>query len=415
MLALAFLLVPISACEEVLTVNNPAEIDTEDTWDPELLDAQVAGAIKLMEEVMSGDEESNAQGSTFLTDEQVTGLNWEDWQRNNQRIVIYNEGPVDAIWSNHSELIRVGYNALEKLDSLAADPDTDARVALVSMLVGYGYVFMAETFCQAVLSEDPDNPGTTLYTHDELLPMAFPHFQRAITVGTAAGEMDIVYAAHVGLARAHLTLGNWSDVTDNAGAVPALWGGYWVEYSSADPGLNNNLFHEMHGSNHTVGVHPAFLQGTYGQQGLIDTQTDPRIQHFSDYSTGHDASTLLYKPYQGLRFDGYTGVTIAPQSPACPNCTPGGANEGDGDNGDLILVQTGTNVLLADGLEAQHHMYEAIARVTPADAGLQAFVDARRAVGRCRGFLPDGGASESRPAAGHLRCLDMLPVAAVGV
>jgi hypothetical protein len=381
MLALAFLLVPISACERVLDVSNPAEINVEDTWDEELLDAQVAASLTLMAEIMSGDEESNTQGSTFLTDEQVTGLNWEDWQRNNQRIVIYNEGPVDAIWSNQSEFIRVGYNALEKLDSLAADPTTDSRVALVSMLTGYGYVFMAETFCQAVLSEDPDNLGTTLYTHDELLPMATPHFQRAITVGTAAGEMDIVYAAHVGLARANLSLGNWSAVTDNAGAVPPGWTGYWVEYLSADPALDNNLYNELRGTNHTVGVHPAFLQGTYGDQDLIDTQTDPRIQHFSTYSTGHDASTLLYKPYQGLRFDGYTGATIAPQSPACPNCTPGGANEGDGDNGDVILVQQGTNVLLADGLEAQHHMYEAIARQTPADAGLQAFVDVRRAVG----------------------------------
>lgn len=381
MLALAFLLVPISACDEILKVNNPAEIDTEDLYDEQLLDAQVAGAIKLLEEIMSGDEESNTQGSTFLTDEQVTGLNWEDWQRYNQRIIIYTEGPVDAIWSNHSEFLRVGYNALEKLDALVEDPSTDPRVARVSMMVGYAYIFLAETFCQAVVSEDPDNLGTTLYTHDELLPMAFPHFQRAIDVGTAAGEMDIVYAAYTGLARAHLSLGNWSDVITYAGAVPTDWTGYWVEYSAADPALNNNLFHEMHGTNHTVGVHPAFLQGTYGDQGLIDTQTDPRIQHTSTYSTGHDASTLLYKPYQGLRFSGYTGATIAPQSPACPNCTVGGANEGNGDDGDVILVQTDTNVLLADGLEAQHHYYEAVARQTPTDAGLQAFVDARRAVG----------------------------------
>ncbi len=381
MLALAFLLVPFSACDEVLQVNNPAEIDTEDLFDEQLLDAQVAGVLALLAETMSGDEESNTQGSTFLTDEQVTGLNWEDWQRNNQRIVIYNEGPVDVIWSNQSEFIRNGYNALEKLAVNSPDTLTDSRVALVSMLTGYGYVFMAETFCQAVLSEDPDNPGTTLYTHDELLPMAIPHFERAIDVGTTAGALDIVYAAHVGLARAHLSLGNWSDVINYAGQVPTDWTGYWVEYSAADPALDNNLFNELHGANHTIGVHPAFLQGVYGDQGLIDTQTDPRIQHTSDYSTGHDQSTLLYKPYQGLRFEGYTGETIAPQSPACPNCTVGGANEGDGDNGDVILVQQGTNVLLADGLEAQHHMYEAIARQTPTDAGLQAFVDARRAVG----------------------------------
>ncbi|UCC72308.1 MAG: hypothetical protein JSV86_18370 [Gemmatimonadota bacterium] len=377
MLALAFLLVPISACDEILDVNNPAEINDEDLLDEQLLDAQVAGVLKLLEELMSGDEESFTQGSTFLTDEQLTGLNWEDWQRVNQRIVIYTEGPLDDMWDNQSEFLMNGRMALEKLDALLEDPSTDRRVALVSMMVGYGYVFMAETWCQVVLAESVDQLGTTLYTHDEILALAFPHFERAIDVGTEAGDMDIVYAAHVGLARAYLTLGNWTEVTSYAGAVPTDWTGYWVEYSAVDPGLNNNLYNELRGSNHTVGVHPAFLQGIYGDQGLIDTQTDPRIQHTSNYSTGHDASTLLYKPYMGLRFEGYTGATIAPQSAECPNCTPGGAIEGT----DVLLVDQGTNVLLADGLEAQHHYYEAIARQNPSDANLQAFVNARRAVG----------------------------------
>ncbi len=378
MLAVAFLLMPLSACDEILNVNNPAEIGVDDLTTTELLDAQVNGVLAAVAEQMSGDEEANTQALAFMTDEQLTGLNWEDWQRNNQRIVNYNEGPVGQIWSNMSEVIRNGVSALEKLDSLVTDPGSDARVALVSAMVGYGYVWIGEAFCQAVFATTPDSLGTTLYGPAEIMAFAIPHFQRALTVGAAAGRADLVDLANVGLARAYLSIGDLANTITYAGAVSP---GFerWVEYSDADAALDNNLFNEVHGSNHTVGMSPWFLQGTYGDNDIIDTQTDPRIQHASNFSTGHDASTLLYKPYQGLRFSGYTGETLAPPSAACPNCT--GANEGDGDDGDVLLFQRGSDVLLADYVEAQHHMYEAMARQGGNDAAINAFVNARRAVG----------------------------------
>ena len=379
LLTVVLLLVPLSACDSILSVNNPEEISVDELGSTELLDAQVTGVLWSLAEHMSGDEEARTQGVAFLTDEQLTGLNWEDYQRTNQRIVIYTEGPVYSVWGDISRIIRTGENALEKLDSLAPAPGSDARVALVEALVGYGFLFAGETMCQSVIGL-PDSLGSTLYGPLETMQFAIPRLERAIQVGQAAGATDVVNLARVGLARAHLTLGNWSDVIQYAQAVPASFQ-YWVEYSAEDDALNNNLFNEMHGSNHTVGMSPWFLQGTYGQQDLIDTQTDPRIQHASRYTTGHDASTLLYKPYQGLRFSGYSGATIAPQSPACPGCTPGGANEGDGDDGDVILVQKETDVLLADYVEAQHHMYEAMMRQSGNDAAVNTFVNARRSVG----------------------------------
>jgi hypothetical protein len=375
----AAMLVPLSACEQVLSVENPQEIGVEELNDPQLLDAQVTGVLWALSERMSGDEEALTQGTAFLTDEQLTGLNWEDWQRNNQRIVIYTEGAVNSLWGSTSRIIQIGENALEKLNALAENPATDSRVALVEAMVGYGYLFAGETMCQSVFGP-PDAPGGTLNGPLEAVGLAVPHFESAITVGLASGATDVVNLARVGLARAHLTLGNFQEVINNAQVVPAGFQ-WWVEYSDADGALNNNLFNEVHGSNHTVGVAPKFLQGTYGQQGLVDTQTDPRIQHTSDFSNGHDRSTVLYKPYQGLRFSGYTGATVAPQSAACPNCTPGGANEGNGDNGDVILFQRETNVLLADYTEAQHHMHEAMMRQGGNDGAVNTFVNARRAVG----------------------------------
>jgi hypothetical protein len=364
-------LLPLSACDEILSVNNPAEIPIDSLGSAALLDAQLAGLIARFAENIAGDEEGIVQGGTFMTDEEVTGLNWEDWQRENQRIVEYNEGSVDVIWSNQSEIVRLGENLLANLDTLVADPSSDDRVALASALTGYGYVFIGEHFCMAVFST-ADSLSTDIEEPDEVFQRAIPHFQRAIDVGTAVGETDIVNLARVGMARAHLNLQNWTQVISFAGAVPSGFV-YWVEYISEDSDLYNNLYNEVTGSNHTIGVHPAFLNGTYGDNGLVAGQTDPRIQHTSDFDTGHDGSTKLYKPFQGRRYSGYSGLTIA-----------GGAVEGD----DVILFEQDTDVMLADYVEAQHHMYEAMYRAGQPEGPILAFVNARRAVGN---EAPDPG------------------------
>jgi hypothetical protein len=358
------LLLPLSACEDLLNVNNPAEIPVDSLGSTALIDAQLAGLIARFAENIAGDEEAITQAGAFMTDEQITGLNWEDWQRTNQRIANYNEAQMDAMWSNMAEIVTLGESALHFLDSLVADPASDDRVALAAALTGYGYVFIGEHFCNAVFST-PDSLSQDLKQPTDVFQLAIPYFQQAIDVGTAAGEADIANMARVGMARAHLNLGNWSQAISFAGAVPAgfVW---WVEFTDADTDLYNNLFNEVTGSNHTMGVHPAFLNGTFGDNGLVAGQTDPRIQHASDHDTGHDGSTLLYKPFQGRRFSGYSGLTIA-----------GGAVE----ETDVILFEEGTDVMLADYVEAQHHMYEAMYQNGDPEGPILTFVNARRAVG----------------------------------
>jgi hypothetical protein len=368
LLAAALLVVPLPACDEILNVDNPEEISVNELNDEALLDAQVAGVIDAFTEQTAGTESGLIQGGTFLTDETVTGLNWEDWQRANQRVVNYIEGPVYGIWENLSETLRNGEETLHKLDSLATDPTEDRRVALVAALVGYTYMLIGEHICQAVFSSQ-DSLGSTVYDPPEVFAKAIPFFNRALTVGGAGGHANIVNLAHVGLARTYLNLADFGNAMQHAQAVTAGFQ-WWVDYSNATTDLWNNLYDETHGTNHTIGVHPNFLNGTYGTQDLVATQTDPRLQHTSRFTTGHDQSTKLYKPYQGLRFSGYTGAAIAD-----------GAAEGNGDNGDLILFQTDTDVLLADYVEARHHYYEAMLRSGGAEAQVLQWVNDRRAVG----------------------------------
>jgi hypothetical protein len=136
---------------------------------------------------------------------------------------------------------------------------------------------------------------------------------------------------------------------------------WWVEYKDE---VSENVMNErVTGGNHALGVHPRFLNGPFGTQNIVDTQTDPRIQHTPRWTTGHNALTKLYKPYQSLPYSGFNGETIA-------------------DGGEPILYTPDTDIKLASGLEAMHHYYEAAGPngTGPLGSTLD-FVNARRAFG----------------------------------
>lgn len=364
------------ACDSILKVNNPEQIPVASLDDTTLLNAEVAGVISEFQDEYTRNNGAVLWSANFITDEQVTGLNWEDYARVNQRIVNYTEGPVASLWGGLSSIVRLGEDVSARIESMLSAQDR--RLAITSVYAGYGYTLIGEHMCMAVFGS-ADSPGTTIETPAQVFQRAIPWYQKAITVAQATGQTDIVNLAHVGLARAYLSLGDFAKVIQEASAVPSSFQ-YWVEYSAAQPAENNGLYGNIHGANFNMGVSPWFLQGNFGDLNIIATQTDPRIQHAKDWKKGHNALTPLYKPYQGLRFSGYSGETQAPPSATCPNCT-GAVASSSGDTGPLLLYQKDTQVLLADYLEAQHDLMEATLRSGGDEATVLAFVNARRAVG----------------------------------
>jgi len=366
----------LAACDSILKVNNPQQIPVGTLDDTTLITAEVAGVLSEFQDEYTRNNGAVLWSANFITDEQVTGLNWEDYARVNQRIVNYNEGPVASLWGGLSSVVRLGEDVSGRIERLLSAQDK--RLATTSVFTGYGYDLIGEHMCMAVFGT-AENPGTTIETPEQVFQRAIPWFEKAITVAQATNQPNIVNLAHVGLARAYLSLKQFDKVIQEASAVPAGFK-YWVEYSAAQDAENDGLYANIHGANFNMGVSPWFLQGTFGQQNIIDTQTDPRIQHAKDWKKGHNALTPLYKPYQGLRFSGYTGETQAPPSAACPNCT-GAVASSTGDTGPLLLYQKDTKVLLADYLEAQHDLMEATLRSGGSEAAVLDFVNQRRAVG----------------------------------
>lgn len=380
----AGLLLVLGACRinEVLDVENPQEIPIDALNDPKLLQVRLNGVVDAFGDAYVG---SIIQYANFVTDELVTGLNWEDYARANQRIVSWLEGPTTQIFENLSRSLRLADGLATHIKEwAAADPGTDFDRALATSLVyaGYSALVLAENMCQAVISPDPDNPSGTVLSQLETFAVALPYLTEALTVAQANGDADLVNLARTGLARAHLGRGEWTQAATHASQVTA---GFrrWIEFVDIAGG-RNPLHGTSHGGNFTHGIHPQFtgvhpsFNGTgftFRNNNIIAPQTDPRIQHAPSQATGHNGLTPLYKFFQGLRYSEYNGRTIAPASAACPNCTGTAAASMP------LLAEFGTDVLMADYLEAQHHYHEALAMQGGNEAVVLAFVNARRAVG----------------------------------
>ena len=338
--------------DRLLEAENPGAIGEDQLSDAALLEVlvnSVGGELTSMY-----DDPFIWRGSMF-TDEQVTGINWEQTARLNLRVISFDEGDADGMFSAMSSYRFIADSVAGRLRNLLDSPASDERMALVLTHAGYSYTLMAEVMCEATI-----NVGDQIYSPAQLAEFAVPRFEEAIAVATAAGTDDILNLARTGLARAALLAGNSALAMSAARDVPENFT-WWVEY--ADQIVDNVMQARVTGGNHALGVHPGFLNGTFGEQDLVATQTDPRVQHTPSWTTGHNALTKLYKPYQSLPYSEFNGETIA-------------------DGGEPLLYDDDTDIRLASGIEAMHHYYEAAGPngTGPMGTTLE-FVNARRAFG----------------------------------
>jgi hypothetical protein len=337
------------AADELLRAENPERINESQLDNKKLADVLANSVIGEFQRMYA---DPFIWRASMLTDEQVTGINWEGTARLNQRLIRYDEGDADLMFSRLSASRAMADTVSGRLRNLLDAPTTDARLATALAYGGYSYVLMAETLCEASI-----NLSDRAFSTDELFQFAVVRLEEALQVAEASNRTDLANLARVGLARAHLGLGNEAEVKRYAAQVPEDFV-FWVEYSDISPEQENILFNRVTGGNHALGVHPKFVNGTFGAQDLVSTQTDPRIQHTTKWTKGHNGLTKLYKPFQPLSYSGFNGAVQA-------------------DGGKPILFEKGTDIKLASGLEARHHAAEADGPT----AVTLAFVNERRAFG----------------------------------
>jgi hypothetical protein len=348
-----------STFDEILEVQNPDELNEDLLQDEALVGVMVSSVKGDFEDAF--DDPFIWRGSMF-TDETLTGINWEQTARLNERRVEFDEGDADLMFSELSRARAQGDSIAGRLQTLLDSPNSDVRMAKVLAYAGYSYILLADAMCEATI-----NSGATIHTPAELYQFAVDRFSSALTVATAAGSQDYMDLANVGLSRAYLNLGQYGSVAGPAGAVTPgfMW---YAEYDDSDPGVYNTLEERRNGTNHSIGVHPHFLPGSPADiddtnPDLSASLTDPRIQHRPTWRLGHNQLTPLYTPYASMMMDNWDGtLTVA--------------------NGDTPMqIERGSDIAFASDLEAQHNRHEATLASGGAEAGPLAFVNARRAVG----------------------------------
>lgn len=335
--ALAVAAAGCNAVDRLMEVKNPERLREQDLTDPKLVNVLVNSAVGNFQGGYSG---TYIWVGEMLTDEFITGVNWEDYKRANNRQVLYYEGPADGMFSY---LQNARYNAELAYKNLSEmDPGlvTNDQLAEVLAYAGYSYILMGDALCEATIDESAET-----YTPQELYGFAIDRLTEALS---KASDADLRNWINVGLARASLNRFEYTQAMGYAGAVTNPDFAYWVQYVD-DTRADNSLYGDIHGANDNMGMSPRFLNGgwDYWLQDVPDAlQTDPRIQHQSTWHTGHDAITPLYKMYQSWSYSGFTGNTIAD-----------GATQ-DSDTG-VPLYQRGTSIKIASYLEARHMYYEA--------------------------------------------------------
>ena len=340
-----------STVDQLLEASNPDAIQEDQLTDAALVKVMVNSVVGALG---AWYDEDFIWIPSMFTDEQITGVNWENTARLSQRIVQYNEGDAAGVFGNASRYRYLADSISGRFRNLLENPQSDERMALVLAHAGYSYTLMAEVMCEATI-----NVGSQIYSPVQLAELAIPRYEEAIQVALAANAPDVADLARVGLARAALLVGDDAKVMAAAGAVSPdfVW---WVEYNEVV--ADNVMYTGVTGANHRIGVHPHFLYGAFGEQGLTN-QTDPRIQHTPNWTLGHNALTKLYKPFQSLPYSGYNGAVQA-------------------NGGTPVLYEKGTDIKLASYLEAMHHYYEAAG---PGGTGPEGttleFVNKRRAFG----------------------------------
>jgi len=361
--ALALTLGGCDAVDRLLEVKNPEELRDQDLANQKL--------IKVLTSSAQGDFQA-AYDDPFiwigemLTDEEITGVNYEDYKRTNNRQVIYSEGPARNMFAELQGArytAKLSYEKLQAIEEVAPGTVTGDQFAKVLGYQGYSYILLADAMCESTIDE-----GGEIYTPQQLYGTAIDLLKEGLAQATT---VDVRNWLNVGVARASLDRLEYAQAAQYAAAVTDPNFVKWVEYVD-DTRADDELYGWNSGSNFTIGINPRWMNGgtTYWLKAVPDSiQTDPRIQHWATSKVGHDASTPLYKIYQPWSYSGYTGNTIAT-----------GAVR-DSDTG-VQQFQRNSSIKLATYLEAQHILYEAgLWSNSVSAAEVLTFVNARRAYG----------------------------------
>lgn len=217
----AALALTAGACSDFLRVDNPTVIEAS-TVDP-VADAPTFANSALNNFYVAADNVAVYQA--WFTGEAWVGDTFPTRNDIAKRQIDFSNGTLAGeVFNPLAQAVATGERTLELLDDAADSPGKALNVARAAFASGYSIQYMAETFCQVVISSSLQNLGSPL-TPVEGANQAAARFQRVIdaaaTATPGAETTRLLNAARVGLARAKLFAGDFNAAIAAAQQVPA--------------------------------------------------------------------------------------------------------------------------------------------------------------------------------------------------
>lgn len=232
-----------------------------------------------------------------------------------------------------------------RLQSFSDEEVPSRSEYMAEMLTYSGFVYIAfgEGFCGTPLDGDG-----VVRTPPELLEIAVGRFTDAIAAATAVGRDDLVTAAYIGRARAHLTLENLDEAIADAEMAPDIEFEFLATREAGEGRRENS----MANTNQLETNLQATVAPSYRDVRWKDVP-DPRVNVMNTGFVGHDNSTILWRhdktPPQGGEGQ---DVIIASGREAQLIIAEAAAIDGDLDRARGILQMFHTRAAIPDVTEA---------------------------------------------------------------
>ncbi|MGQ0648458.1 MAG: RagB/SusD family nutrient uptake outer membrane protein [Gemmatimonadaceae bacterium] len=226
--------VAIGACNNVLDVEFPGQIPTEQIGDPGLAAVLVRSAIGDFECAYS----NYMSGSSVHSDEYETSNSNVPLANWGERTITRDEndyaiGTCEGNFGMNLTLHTARFQAEDVSRKLAGwnDQQVTGRTLLMAQAKIYGayaYLLMGEGFCEVAFDGAAAGPPTAS------LALAETRFAEGLTLAQSANNADMLNLARVGMARTKMDLKKWSEAAQFASQVTA---GYT---KNADRGQESN-------------------------------------------------------------------------------------------------------------------------------------------------------------------------------
>jgi starch-binding outer membrane protein, SusD/RagB family len=301
-----------TACNSLLTVENPGRVEESSLDDPALMPILEAAAIQQLQcGINNFAATAGMLSGEFLSSNGFVNNHPWEWRG---AVEIRNEpgscntGRASTFMGFYTPLQQARYQLDDTFTRL--EKFTDAQVAnrarfLTEMRAygGYAYLLLGEGMCEMTIDNGPK------MTKQEVWAIAEKRFTDAIalaaTIPDAAAGASLRNMALVGRARTRLDLGNLTGAAADAALVPQ---GYvrTANFSETNT-ARENRFYNLTFRNDYLSVGENYRGLTVG------TQADPRVKVTNLNRVGNDNVTPMW------RQEKYTGSGAAPQTIASWN------------------------------------------------------------------------------------------------